>query len=396
MGQVANCQYVCDAINAYASRSYIPATGTASQIANVDYLMKMIDKATRDITGGGTAASNYQATYTSTQVVDTAGVSQVLPLIKWLVTAPGSITNGSITANYTYAKYGQSVTVTISPSSGYELNTISATGVALSGSGNTRTFSMPKSNVTISGSFKAIFQTQTWSKPGSYSCSLPVGTYKMTAVSGKGGKGGAGQYGNPNDKPGNSGVSASKIEKDFTITSTVMVTVVVGGNGGNGGYGSRYGYNGCGGGGGGGSGIGAGGNGGSGNGGNGGSGGNPGHGGDGGNADNIGGTIFFNPGLTGSNGGGGGGGAGGRCCGGGGGASGIDSYYYVIGGGGGGGAASGEFGATGGTNAAGGTVGDSNSSTSKGGSGGGGGFLSGTALVGTTTNESPYVKIELA
>jgi hypothetical protein len=350
MGQVANCQYVCSAINAYASRNYTPATGTASQVANVEYLMKMIDKATRDITGGGTAASNYQATYTSKQAVDATGVNSVLALIKWKVTAPGSITNGSITANYTYAKYGQSVTVTISPSSGYELNTISATGATLSGSGTTRTFTMSKSNVTITGSFKAIFVTQTWSTPGSYSCNLPVGTFKMTAVSGKGGNGGS----NNLDVAGSSGTQGQKGEKTFTQAAAATVTVIVGGNGGNGENGTTTN-----------------------NGGAGGSGGTYGNGGNGvkgsfgQNTSSA--RSMMSPPNSVSGGGGGGGGA-----------SGISTLYYVKGGNGGKGAdisTSNDYTVTG---------------TVAGGAAGQGGTLSGTVVNGTATSESSSVKIELA
>jgi hypothetical protein len=383
MGQIANCQYVCNAINAYAGRSYIPAANGANWAANVNYLMKMIDKTTRDITGGGTTASNYQASYTSMQAVDTTGVSQVLPLIKWMVTAPGSIANGSITVSATYVRYGQTVTVTISPSSGYELNTVSATGATLSGSGDTRTFTMPKDNVTITGSFKAIFQTIHRTTPGTYSHTLPVGTFKMTAVSGKGGTGGIGGSwsGQSNCGPGGTGASRTKAVVTFSVSTQSTVTVVVGEDGKNGSQGqfregsgkdtTTY------------------------------------------NTGGVGGSATIGNGQPGDHGEpltetaygcspAGGGGSGG-------GASGIVDKYYVAGGGGGGGggyprwtgqnyatgyAGSNGSGSTGGTGAP--SYSGPGQITGIGGKGGNGGSLSGTAVTGTTTTDNPYVKIELA
>jgi hypothetical protein len=354
-----------------------------SQAANVEYLMQMIDRATRDITGGGTAASNYQATHTSTQVVDKKGVDDSVSLIKWKVTAPGSITNGSITASATYVRYRQSVTVTISPSSGYELDAISVSGTTLSGSGNTRTFTMPKGNVTITGSFKAIFQTQTWSTPGTYSGSLPVGTYKMTAVSGKGGNGGlGGSYSSQsNCGPGGTGASGTKATVTFTVSTQTTVTVIVGENGKNGSQGTSR---------------------------------------EGSGKDmatystgGVGGSATIGNGQAGDHGEpltettygkvpAGGGGSGG-------GASGIIDKNYVLGGGGGGGGGyprwTGQNYATGyagnnGSGSTGGTGAQSYSGpgqiTGIGGTGGNGGSLSGTAVTGTTTTETPFVKIELA
>jgi hypothetical protein len=379
MGKIANCQYVCNAINAYASRSYVPASGTALQCANVEYLIKMIDKTTRDITGGGNASSNYQATYNSTQVVDIEGVRQVLPLIKWKVTAPGSIANGSITASATYVGYGETVTVTLSPSSGYELDTISATGVTLSGSGNTRTFTMPKSNVTITGSFKAIFQTQTYSTPGTHSLSMPVGTFKMTAVSGKGGNGGVGGAygGGTGGGGGGTGSSRYKATETFTLSAMMTVSIIVGEDGKNGSQGTAR---------------------------------------EGTGKDTTtyflggaGGATTIGNGQAGARGeptietsysprSSGGGGSGG-------GASGVDGQLYVRGGGGGGGGSgqywtgqswgTGESGSNGNTHT-GGNGGAANNTAGAGGNGGNGGSLTGTALTGTTTTESPYVKIELA
>ncbi|MBO4720939.1 MAG: hypothetical protein J5658_13865 [Prevotella sp.] len=66
--------------------------------------------------------------------------------------------NGSASVNKSSAANGETVTVTISPNNGYALESISVVdasnnAVTLTGSGNTRTFIMPASNVTISTTF---------------------------------------------------------------------------------------------------------------------------------------------------------------------------------------------------------------------------------------------------
>lgn len=62
-------------------------------------------------------------------------------------TGQGTVTVQSL------AKYGEVVTVTASPSKGYELSSVTASGVTLSGSGDTRTFKMPANDVTINVAF---------------------------------------------------------------------------------------------------------------------------------------------------------------------------------------------------------------------------------------------------
>ena len=72
--------------------------------------------------------------------------------------------NGSVTASPTSAAQGATVTLTISPASGYELDTISAasdgSAVTLNETGNSRTFTMPAANVTVTAAFKAVTQAQ--------------------------------------------------------------------------------------------------------------------------------------------------------------------------------------------------------------------------------------------
>ncbi|MBQ7876090.1 MAG: InlB B-repeat-containing protein [Clostridia bacterium] len=74
-----------------------------------------------------------------------------------------AIDNGSVTADVVSAKVNATVTLNITPDTYYELDTITVTSdsgvVTVSGSGNTRTFVMPESNVTISATFKKIEYT---------------------------------------------------------------------------------------------------------------------------------------------------------------------------------------------------------------------------------------------
>ncbi len=70
-----------------------------------------------------------------------------------------TLTNGSVTASPNPAQEGATVTLTANPASGYSLSNISATNhstsetITLSGSGNTRTFTMPGAQVDVSATF---------------------------------------------------------------------------------------------------------------------------------------------------------------------------------------------------------------------------------------------------
>lgn len=213
------------------------------------------------------------------------------------------------------------------------------------------------------------FEPKAWTVQGSYQVGLPPGTYRMTAVSGKGGNGGFVQF-SYSANLGGSGALGTKINQTFTISSPTMVTVVIGSAGSRGGNGSSNKGHGSGGGGGGGaSGIigyyyagGGGGGGGatvSGNGIN---------GSKNGGAGGAGSSNGSSSGGIGGTGGGGNGGKGEAKYSGDGGAGGIGGY-----GGGGNGGAGGYGGA--------------------GGGGGGGGQLTGTIVDGLTTNEYPYVTL---
>ena len=68
-------------------------------------------------------------------------------------------TNGSFTVSPSTANEGDTITIKATPASGFVVDNVTVTGasgtVAVSGSGNTRTFTMPASDVTVSVTFKA-------------------------------------------------------------------------------------------------------------------------------------------------------------------------------------------------------------------------------------------------
>lgn len=82
-----------------------------------------------------------------TNVVVSASASALDFRINVSKTGQGTVTVKSL------AKYGETVTVTVSAGANYELGSISASGVTLSGGGNTRTFKMPAKDVTINVAF---------------------------------------------------------------------------------------------------------------------------------------------------------------------------------------------------------------------------------------------------
>ncbi len=85
-------------------------------------------------------------------------VSASFAPIDYLVSVANSIPNGSIgVSKTTDAHIGDTITITGIPSTGYALDTVTVTSgsnnIAVSGSGNTRSFTMPAGNVTINASF---------------------------------------------------------------------------------------------------------------------------------------------------------------------------------------------------------------------------------------------------
>ena len=76
----------------------------------------------------------------------------------YTVSIAEGISNGTVTADQTSAAAGATVTLTATPAACFELSSLAVTAadnsaVTTSGSGNTRTFTMPKQNVTVSATF---------------------------------------------------------------------------------------------------------------------------------------------------------------------------------------------------------------------------------------------------
>ena len=107
------------------------------------------------ISGGVTLAGATTATTTFTIGTADVEVKAIFEEIPYVVTV-NAATHGTVTADPTSAPKGATVTLTITPEAGYELDSIDVKDPA----GNTvavsnNTFVMPKCNVTVSASFKA-------------------------------------------------------------------------------------------------------------------------------------------------------------------------------------------------------------------------------------------------
>lgn len=100
-------------------------------------------------------ASNPQSSYTFVKQDGAVSVTPRFEAITYSITKAATA-NGSFSVAAT-AQMGNTVTITASPASGYEVDTVSVTGnPTLSGTGNTRTFTMPASDVTVSVTFRAL------------------------------------------------------------------------------------------------------------------------------------------------------------------------------------------------------------------------------------------------
>lgn len=103
-----------------------------------------------------TPASDYSFTMPASNVTVTATFVATTGTAYAIGVDP-SIVNGSLSRNLATAAKGTTVTLTATPDTGYQVNTVTVTAggnsVTVSGSGNTRTFVMPESAVTVSATF---------------------------------------------------------------------------------------------------------------------------------------------------------------------------------------------------------------------------------------------------
>ena len=157
--------WLADQINALSGMSTTGITITAADITITGFNPAIPGTAgTPDGTNGSfsftVSLSKGGSSSTTTSMTGVITAIAYVPPTNYAVTISGTA-NGSVTASQASATEGTEITLTITPANGYELNVISAyktgetaTTVILSGSGNTRTFSMPAYNVTITANFQ--------------------------------------------------------------------------------------------------------------------------------------------------------------------------------------------------------------------------------------------------
>lgn len=164
----------------HVSLSYSPQTdikaGTRVNItvnANSGYQNPWVsiskNNGTGNVTVSGSGSSRY-FTMPKSDVIITAGAS-VIPTYS----VSGSASGGGISFSKTSGiRAGEIITVYLSPNSYYMLSSLTSNPhVSLSGSGNTRTFTMPNNNVTINATFVATYThiavISSWKKDNSVS-----------------------------------------------------------------------------------------------------------------------------------------------------------------------------------------------------------------------------------
>ncbi|MDR3193935.1 MAG: cadherin-like beta sandwich domain-containing protein, partial [Tannerella sp.] len=119
------------------------------------------------VSGAGTIPLNTGANTVTVTVTAEDGTTKTYTVTVTRSSTPvysvsiGTFTGGSVSTDKTYATAGETVTLTVSPAANHVLNAISAcrtgtpsTAVALGGTGNTRTFTMPAYGVTVTATFR--------------------------------------------------------------------------------------------------------------------------------------------------------------------------------------------------------------------------------------------------
>ena len=104
------------------------------------------------VNNGSVSVSGTGNTKTFTMPACDVTVSATFTPIDYSVSVPAT-SNGTVTADKQTAHIGDTVTLTIAPLGGYKLDSISATGATISGTGTTRTFTMPAADVVIEATF---------------------------------------------------------------------------------------------------------------------------------------------------------------------------------------------------------------------------------------------------
>jgi hypothetical protein len=123
------------------------------------YQLKTGSLSVKETTGTGTVVVSSDNTFTMPAYNVTVSGEFEVAIQSYTITAPGAITGGTITANPTSATEGTTITLTISPDSGYQFKAGSLSVRETTGTGTVtvsanNTFTMPAYNVTVSGEFE--------------------------------------------------------------------------------------------------------------------------------------------------------------------------------------------------------------------------------------------------
>jgi anti-sigma28 factor (negative regulator of flagellin synthesis) len=173
------------------------ATGIA--VSDGDIAVSGFSAATAGNSGNpsGTDGSfNFSVSLALGSVSETAGNSGAITAITYTPPPVFAITmtttsNGSVTPSATSAAAGTVITLTAAPATGYELDAISVyrtgytgTTVALSGSGNSRTFTMPAYSVTVTATFKKTQAQLDREAVEAAKAAIEGGTYRIAQATG--------------------------------------------------------------------------------------------------------------------------------------------------------------------------------------------------------------------
>lgn len=138
------------------------ATAAGYQAPAISNAPTSIGQYTLSPTGG--TADNYTFNYVSGTLVIRSNSSNSgnSSSTTYSITAPSNVTGGDISVSPSRASYNSTVTITVDPDNGYELDTLTVTDedgnrISLTNAGNDRyTFKMPRGEVTINATFTEV------------------------------------------------------------------------------------------------------------------------------------------------------------------------------------------------------------------------------------------------
>jgi len=104
------------------------------------------------LTVAPTAAGTYWAEITLGSA--TAHVVYTITDLAYTVTISDNLVGGTVAADKTSAKFGETVTLTITPDNGFTIKTVKYNDTAITANGGVYSFTMPAANVTVSAEFE--------------------------------------------------------------------------------------------------------------------------------------------------------------------------------------------------------------------------------------------------